>query len=103
MTNHTIKIFGKGSKERMIQIENPDVIKALQSYYTLFQEDIKLCGFFFINKLHNRLTEQSVREIIRKYTYMTEYDIHITPHMSGIPLLLYYLKKMLTFATYKNF
>ncbi len=81
LTNHTIKIFGKGSKERMIQIENPDVIKALQSYYTLFQEDIKSCGFFFVNKLHNRLTEQSVREIIRKYTDMTEYDIHITPHM----------------------
>ena len=81
LTNHTVKIFGKGSKERMIQIENPDVLKALQEYYTLFQEDIKSCGFFFVNKLHNRLMEQSVREIICKYTAMTEYDIHITPHM----------------------
>ncbi|MGN0613174.1 MAG: tyrosine-type recombinase/integrase [Porcipelethomonas sp.] len=81
LTNHTIKIFGKGSKERMIQIENNDVLKALQIYYDLFQEDIKSCGFFFVNKLHHRLTEQSVREIIRKYTAMTEYDIHITPHM----------------------
>ena len=60
LTNHTIKIFGKGSKERMIQIENTDVLRALQSYYDLFQEDIKTCGFFFVNKLH---------------------DIHITPHM----------------------
>lgn len=81
LTNHTIKIFGKGSKERMIQIENADVLKALQIYYDLFQEDIKMCGFFFVNKLHHRLTEQSVREIIRKYTAMTEYNIHITPHM----------------------
>lgn len=81
LTNHTVKIFGKGSKERMIQIENPDVLKVLQEYHTLFQEDIKSCGFFFVNKLHNRLTEQSVREIICKYTAMTEYDIHITPHM----------------------
>ena len=81
LTNHTIKIFGKGSKERMIQVENNDVLKALQTYYDLFQEDIKSCGFFFVNKLHHRLTEQSVREIIRKYTAMTEYDIHITPHM----------------------
>ena len=81
LMNHTVKIFGKGSKERMIQIENIDVLKALQSYYTLFQEDIKACGYFFVNKLHNRLTEQSVREIIRKYTAMTGYDIHITPHM----------------------
>lgn len=81
LTNHTVKIFGKGSKERMIQVENPDVLKALQDYYKLFQEDIKSCGFFFVNKLHNRLMEQSVREIICKYTAMTEYDIHITPHM----------------------
>jgi len=81
LTNHTIKIFGKGSKERMIQIENPDVLKALQEYYILFQEDIKSSGFFFVNKLHTRLTEQSVREIICKYTAMTEYDIHVTPHM----------------------
>ncbi len=81
LINHTVKIFGKSSKERMIQIENPDVLNALQDYYTLFQEDIKSCGFFFVNKLHNRLSEQSVREIICKYTDMTEYDIHITPHM----------------------
>lgn len=81
LTNHTIKIFGKGSKERLIQIENPDVLKALQEYYILFQEDIKSSGFFFVNKLHTRLTEQSVREIICKYTAMTEYDIHVTPHM----------------------
>ena len=81
LTNHTIKIFGKGSKERIIQIENPDVLKALQEYYILFQEDIKSSGFFFVNKLHTRLTEQSVREIICKYTAMTEYDIHVTPHM----------------------
>lgn len=81
LTNHTVKIFGKGSKERMIQIENPDVLKALQEYYILFQEDIKSCGFFFVNKLHNRLMEQSVREIICKYTNMTEYNVHITPHM----------------------
>lgn len=81
LINHTIKIFGKGSKERMIQVENADVINALQTYYDLFQDDIKSCGFFFINKLHNRLAEQSVREIICKYTAMTEYDIHITPHM----------------------
>lgn len=81
LTNHTIKIFGKGSKERMIQIENVDVLQVLNNYYTLFQSDIRDCGFFFVNKLHNRLSEQSVREIICKYTAMTEYNIHITPHM----------------------
>lgn len=81
LVNHTVKIFGKGSKERMIQIENRDVLQALNNYYNLFKSDIKDCGFFFVNKLHHRLSEQSVREIIRKYTAITEYNIHITPHM----------------------
>ena len=81
LENHNIRIFGKGSKGRMIQIENPEVLKVLQTYYDLFQEDIRICGFFFVNKLHHRLAEQSVREIIRKYTVMTGVNIHITPHM----------------------
>ena len=81
LTNHTVRILGKGAKERLIQIENADVLKSLQAYYDLFQEHIRSCGFFFVNKLHSRLTEQSVREMVNKYTAMTGYDIHITPHM----------------------
>ncbi len=81
LINHTIKIFGKGSKERMIQIENIDVLKALRAYYNEFINEITYCNFFFVNKLNRRLSEQSVREIVRKYTAMTEFDIHITPHM----------------------
>ena len=81
LVNHTVRIFGKGARERLIQIENTDALHSLQAYYDLFQEDIKLCGFFFVNKLHHRLTEQSVREMIRKYTAMTGCGIHITPHM----------------------
>ena len=81
LTNHTVRILGKGAKERLIQIENADVLKSLQTYYDTFQEHIKSCGFFFVNKLHRRLTEQSVREMIHKYAVMTGCDIHITPHM----------------------
>jgi len=66
LTNHTVKIFGKGSKERMIQIENPDVLKALQEYYTLFQEDIKSCGFFFVNKLHNAFVNKKLSHLANK-------------------------------------
>lgn len=81
LTNHTVRIFGKGAKERLIQIENTDVLKSLQNYYDLFHEDIESCGFFFVNKLHRRLTEQSVREMICKYTMLTGCGVHITPHM----------------------
>lgn len=32
LTNNTVLIFGKGSKERILQLGNPDVIAALKSY-----------------------------------------------------------------------
>ena len=81
LPNHTIKIFGKGSKERIIQIENADVLKILAKYYAAFEKDIQDCGWFFVNKLHKRLSEQSVRELVNKYAELAESSIHITPHM----------------------
>lgn len=81
VTSHTVKIFGKGSKERVIQIENLDVLKTLNEYYFEFEQDIKKTGYIFINKLHMPLKEQSVREIVNKYVKLSGYDMKITPHM----------------------
>ena len=81
LETHNIKIFGKGSRERIIQIEHEEVLCALRTYYNAFEDDIKTTGYFFINKLHMPLKEQSVREIIGKYVRLAGYDLHITPHM----------------------
>ena len=40
--NNTILIYGKGSKECILQIGNPDVLAALSLYKETFQEDIKI-------------------------------------------------------------
>lgn len=79
--DYTIKIYGKGSKERIIQIENDDVKKAINNYQKLFSKEINSCGYFFVNRLHHRLTDQSVREMINKYSKLAGSSIHITPHM----------------------
>lgn len=81
LTNHTIRILGKGSKERIIQIENSEVLKIISLYYQAFENDILHSGFFFVNKLHKRLSESSVREIINKYAKLSGSGLHITPHM----------------------
>lgn len=81
LENHMLKIFGKGSKERIIQIENLDVLKALKNYSSVFQDDISCAGFFFVNKLKHRLSEQSVRAMINRYVTSIGYERHITPHM----------------------
>lgn len=76
-----ILIHGKGAKERRIQIGNPNVVSILKEYQTTFYNEIKASGYFFVNQLTHRLSEQSVRGIINKYTALANIDMHITPHM----------------------
>ena len=95
----------------MIQISNVDVRKILLEYYTTFKSDITSCGWFFINRLHQRYSEQSVREMIVKYLDIAGIDMHITPHMfrhSFATLLLEadvdirYIQKMLGHSSIKT-
>ena len=88
-----IDIYGKGAKERKIQIGNPEVIKALSTYYIEFAEYIQHCGFFFANRLKRRLSEQSVREMINKYAKIAGICLHITPHMFRHSFATYLLEE----------
>lgn len=76
-----ICIYGKGSKERLIQITNAEVLTALKKYYTAFSRQIRKSNYFFINRNGNRLSEQSVRFMIKSYEKKLSLKIHITPHM----------------------
>ncbi len=77
----SIRVNGKGNKERSIQIINPDIKKALKNYYYLFSPEIENTEFFFVNRLGNRLSEQSVRLMIRKYRNECHITRNITPHV----------------------
>lgn len=81
LENCSLLIYGKGDKERLLQIGSAEVLNALLTYQELFSEDIKRCGFFFVNRLGHRLSEQSVRFMINKYTKAASIELHITPHM----------------------
>lgn len=81
MENHSLLIWGKGAKERILQIGNPDVISALSNYMESFQNEISQSGWLFVNRLGNRLSEQSVRLMINKYVELADIPMHITPHM----------------------
>lgn len=77
----TVLIYGKGAKERRIQIGNSDVINILKSYKDEFLSDIQCCGHFFVNLSGRPLTDQSIRRMIRKYCTLASIELHITPHM----------------------
>ena len=110
-TTHKIIINGKGSKERILQIGNEDVKKILSEYYAAFKTDITKTGWFFINRLHKRYSEESVRNMIVKYLKLANIDMHVTPHMfrhSFATLLLEsdvdirYIQKMLGHSSIKT-
>lgn len=81
LENRTVLIFGKGAKERLLQIGNEDVITALSIYEDHFSEELKETEWLFINRLQNRLSEQSVRYMINHYADIAQIEMHITPHM----------------------
>lgn len=81
LESNNILIYGKGAKERIIQIGNPEVISSLILYQETFREDIAFCGYFFVNKLKHKLSDQSVRFMINKYAKIAGIEQHITPHM----------------------
>ncbi len=79
--DYIIKIYGKGSKERLIQICNKNVQNLLDEYRKVFDFELKNYDYFFINRIGNRLSEQSVRNMINNYSTNAKVPLHITPHM----------------------
>lgn len=77
----TILIYGKGDKERRIQIGNEAVIRVLEEYRGEFSREIQSCNHFFANQAGNALSDQAVRRMINKYTSLASIEQHITPHM----------------------
>ena len=77
----TLLIYGKGDKERRIQIGNDAVIRILQEYKNLFHAGINSYEHFFVNQNGKPLSDQAVRRMINKYSSLAAIELHITPHM----------------------
>lgn len=81
LSGNTIRIYGKGSKERILQLGNEEVLAALILYHHTFEKEIAACGYFFVNRLQHQLSAQSVRFMINHYAALAGIEQHITPHM----------------------
>ena len=76
-----IKLFGKGGKERYVQISKTSILEVLRKYYDENEQAIKKSGYFFVNNRESRYTEQSIRLMLKKYTKQAGIERNITPHM----------------------
>lgn len=75
--DNTIRIFGKGSKERIMCI-NDNLSKTISKYLTVRS---RKTDYLLVNRLGNRLSEQSIRYIVNDYANAVGAPLHITPHM----------------------
>jgi integrase/recombinase XerD len=80
LSNGRIIVYGKGSKERIIQVCNKESLSIIRKYYNLFEKQITESGYFFINRLRKPISEQSVRFMVKKYSKQAGIDKIITPH-----------------------
>lgn len=76
-----LKVYGKGAKERILQVSNPAVLSVCSAYYSANAAAIEKGGWFFVNRLGNQLSDQSVRNMVKRYISQAGIDQHITPHM----------------------
>ena len=76
-----VRVLGKGNKERLIPLCGDEVLGALADYSRLFVIHDLDTPCFFVNKFGHRLSEQSIRLMVRRCAVDSELSIHVTPHM----------------------
>lgn len=82
LNSGNITIKGKGNKERIIQLCNKESISILRLYHNLFHDKINANkGCFFINRFNKKLSEQSIRNMVKKIAGNAGIKKHVTPHI----------------------
>lgn len=76
-----IKILGKGNKERIVEVENNDVINILHKYIKINKNNLSKNNYFFLNNRQQRISEQSVRLVLHDIEKEIKSEIVLTPHM----------------------
>ena len=86
--NRSLLIMGKGSRERMIQIESGNTLTAFSSYIAALHAflselgtGIQREGPLFVNRFGARLTEQSARNAVKSLALEAGASSRVTPHM----------------------
>ncbi len=81
----TLRIIGKGDRERVIQLESDETISALHPYLfargELLEHREVSSNALFVSRQGCRLTDQSARNAVESYVRERGVASHVTPHM----------------------
>lgn len=78
--NTVLRILGKGNKERLVYLANPEVIGTFQTYLDFREKTGTQSEYVFINKVGTKLSTQAVRNLVSKYVNVCGISKNITPH-----------------------
>lgn len=77
-----ITIIGKGNKERIIHICNPETVAALKNYYHLYNaRNMDAGGYLLVNRFSKKISDQSIRGIVKRLCLKAGIKRTITPHV----------------------
>lgn len=72
----TLRVIGKGQKERLLPIGRPAMI-AMQNYRHALNIH---SGALFLSKLRKRITTRAINNLLKKYIEAAKIPFNITPH-----------------------
>lgn len=81
LQDRTILVYGKGAKERRIQIGSEAVLEILKTYCNEYREVMQKSKHFLVNQSGTSISDQTIRRMIKRYAKRAEVELHITPHM----------------------
>lgn len=86
MSTKQLRVFGKGSKERIVVLGSKQTLAVLDRYIECRRGPATewfepRTDALFLNRSMHRITDQAVRKIIRKRANEAGVELHITPHM----------------------
>ncbi len=83
LEDNLVKVFGKGSKERLVPISNT-AIKALEDYLKFGRNELlgtHTCEYVFISSRHTKITRQAFFKFIKKLCHEKGIKKNISPHI----------------------
>lgn len=77
----TLKVHGKGDKQRIIHFGHEGTIKTIMRYAHQHNTAISQCGYFFVNSKGRQISPQTVRKLVHRLSSNANLNRIVTPHI----------------------